>query len=746
MDSYLLTKILDSQLRSLNYLSVTKKTDKGDVFDVFDEFHRKRKEMEVETEEINQAIEEKKQTVEFYKTLVESYENNQYTVNLRDHHDETNMRVQAGAWGVIKCPVNSCNGRVFKQTGVCTLCNTSVCFDCMSPKEDIHTCDEEKKKSVEQLIQSAFPCPMCLTAIHKQSGCDQIFCTICHHSFDYQTGTAISRRNLHNPHFDDFLEQGDRADNEHVHWIRQNMVPTLMKDVDSSLELGETIFANARWHFHCTNNVQGIKVALKWNQLAEKETYAVKFDQEMWVTSICISTQRYIYEICIDLHQWFRRYEREIIEVAKFAPDDDVSIAEDLFMSEKIRWLTEDTEDAEDDYINKLVEAKEEKAKSLVDWITIWNVLKVFRNMDQYVKKKVEQAYDSVMLAKEGGEDMDVCMEGVKKMFCNMYDTVEKVTDPYTKALESSFFTSVKKLRDARKGTKGTNACTICFDDGMKPYRCPYCSKEVCFSCMKRWWGEDACKMQMTMPCCKRSAWGCLGIFRSKSQKDQVTGMLRRAVLEEEKAKKYKYVTFVENKRHADSLEAQIVSVNQEIVDCRSKIRDIADNRSNLRKDVVDKLMSIEYPGCLAVCFGSCPIEIPMPPCIDRDTPYKVTMEPYIPSVLFEKEHPNAEAILSTYPKEYLRERIVEYSIRLRLKFLVDKPIEFVSTSIMLQRLSDDMLGTSRPMYHDLYRARHSVQSYRSVGNMLSSGVLSTGYCLSESLRIMTDRKRKRTN
>jgi len=740
------TDTLSKQLQSSTFLDIARNTTTGDIFDIFAEFHKERKILEAQMDETKATLMEKEQTIEFYRTLVEAYKNNNYTINLRDHHEETNMRVQAGAWGVIKCPVDKCNGRVFKQTGVCSLCNVTVCFDCMSPKEDAHTCAVDKKKSVERLIQSCFPCPMCLTAIQKQSGCDQIFCTVCHHSFDYQTGASISRRNLHNPHFDEFQqqqEQGNHSENEHVQWIKDNIIPSAMPDgVQRALNTQETVFRNSKWHFLFNQHAM---LLLHKSDTRHEEYASVTFSNG-WVDSIKIPGS-HIHRTIIDMMTIsILDYE----EIAKDAPDHNFTIAEDAFMTEKLRWLTENTEEDEQAFMNKMVKAKEDKAKAYVDWICIQRVLKIFINMDQYVKKNVQNFYNTVVQTKERGGDMDECLMSVKNTLYNMHNTVIKVIGPYLvvkhpKAYPLTYTVPTRlmaKLRDVGK-TKSLNECIICSDDNNKPLRCPYCLMDVCFSCMEHWWKEDACKLQMTMPCCKRSAWGCLGLFRSKSNRyNIVKKLLSKAVLEEEKAKKYKYVTFVENKQHASFLEQEIVDIRSKINNVyRSTLRDLAEKKIHIREVTMEKMSNIKYPGCLAACFDLCPIELPQ---ISTVVLRRATMVPEIPLQLFERECINALDILHTYTKGHLKERIIEYSMRLRLRSLVMHPPQFVCVSVLFDKLSNDIFGQPRASYSDMYRRRRAIQVYRSIGGILSS-ITAAGYCRSECLKIMNDSKRQRT-
>jgi hypothetical protein len=114
----------------------------------------------------------------------------------------------AGAAGkkarAFNCCAAGCKGVFSSLDGTCTTCATSVCVDCHVPKlaGESHACMQSDKDSVQAIHASTKPCPTCLAAVYKSSGCDQMMCTLCHAMFLYTTGELVKRSSaLHNPHY-----------------------------------------------------------------------------------------------------------------------------------------------------------------------------------------------------------------------------------------------------------------------------------------------------------------------------------------------------------------------------------------------------------------------------------------------------------------------------------------------------------------------------------------------------------------
>lgn len=57
----------------------------------------------------------------------------------------------------------------------------------------VHQCHDSAVKTARVLRTSTKPCPKCRRLIERSYGCNHMFCTICHASFDWETGTILTR-------------------------------------------------------------------------------------------------------------------------------------------------------------------------------------------------------------------------------------------------------------------------------------------------------------------------------------------------------------------------------------------------------------------------------------------------------------------------------------------------------------------------------------------------------------------------
>jgi hypothetical protein len=80
------------------------------------------------------------------------------------------------------------------------VCDTKVCKECRIVKADGHECKADDVATAEALAAESKPCPKCAAAISKVSGCDQMWCTLCHTTFSWNTG-KIETSVIHNPHY-----------------------------------------------------------------------------------------------------------------------------------------------------------------------------------------------------------------------------------------------------------------------------------------------------------------------------------------------------------------------------------------------------------------------------------------------------------------------------------------------------------------------------------------------------------------
>lgn len=118
--------------------------------------------------------------------------------NLDDEKDEKKSYVS-------HCPKDDCRGFLSTQYK-CGICNIQACSDCREIKKDDHICDPNILESIKEIKKTSRNCPNCKTLIFKISGCDQMFCTLCHIAFCWKTG-KIEKGLIHNPHYFEYMKQ-----------------------------------------------------------------------------------------------------------------------------------------------------------------------------------------------------------------------------------------------------------------------------------------------------------------------------------------------------------------------------------------------------------------------------------------------------------------------------------------------------------------------------------------------------------
>lgn len=107
---------------------------------------------------------------------------------------------------VLPCP--DCRGFIRVSDHSCTLCETEVCGRCLMKKNAPHICREEDVVTANSILGNTKPCPRCAVRIHKISGCDQMWCVMCHCTFSWETGLE-TKSTVHNPHYFEWF-YGDR--------------------------------------------------------------------------------------------------------------------------------------------------------------------------------------------------------------------------------------------------------------------------------------------------------------------------------------------------------------------------------------------------------------------------------------------------------------------------------------------------------------------------------------------------------
>ena len=107
-----------------------------------------------------------------------------------------------------KCGFENCRGFINEQWK-CAICSNITCKKCLEICKDKHECNPEVLETVKYIKSDARPCPNCGAFIHKISGCDQMYCTVCHTPFSWKSG-KIERGAIHNPHYFEYMRKNNK--------------------------------------------------------------------------------------------------------------------------------------------------------------------------------------------------------------------------------------------------------------------------------------------------------------------------------------------------------------------------------------------------------------------------------------------------------------------------------------------------------------------------------------------------------
>lgn len=192
---------------------------------------------------------------------------------------------------IFRCPHDACRGFVSLDY-VCGTCEGRVCEKCHVPLLEGHKCLKEDIKSAELVMNETKPCPKCMTLIFKSSGCNQMFCTQCHTTFDWIT-LKVETGMVHNPHFYEYISKLKNLD-VNVEAVACGEIPnpyqfvTIVRNMEVDSEDELTIFKIYRL-------VQHIRAVLipKYTIDKVKDNFDLRvgylrgeFDEEVWARKL----------------------------------------------------------------------------------------------------------------------------------------------------------------------------------------------------------------------------------------------------------------------------------------------------------------------------------------------------------------------------------------------------------------------------------------------------------------------------
>lgn len=98
------------------------------------------------------------------------------------------------------CPYPNCRG-FLTASSKCGICDKKACLTCKEPYEEAHECNPQIVESIQNIRKDSKPCPKCKCMIHRIEGCRQMWCVMCHTTFDWNTSEVVTSGPLHNPHY-----------------------------------------------------------------------------------------------------------------------------------------------------------------------------------------------------------------------------------------------------------------------------------------------------------------------------------------------------------------------------------------------------------------------------------------------------------------------------------------------------------------------------------------------------------------
>jgi hypothetical protein len=105
---------------------------------------------------------------------------------------------------IMGCTNNNCRG-FLSSAWKCGTCESYICSKCHEVKngrdDEDHVCNEDAVATANMIKKETKPCPKCRVPIFKISGCDLMWCTLCHVTFSWDKNEIVSVKHNHNPHY-----------------------------------------------------------------------------------------------------------------------------------------------------------------------------------------------------------------------------------------------------------------------------------------------------------------------------------------------------------------------------------------------------------------------------------------------------------------------------------------------------------------------------------------------------------------
>jgi hypothetical protein len=231
-----------------------------------------------------------------------------YQTEGRLFYEDGTTEVKESPIYVASCAKEECDGMV-ASNWICLKCDTKICEKCLeaTTKDDVHTCDPAIVASVKSIRKECKPCPSCGIRVFRIEGCSQMFCTVCHTGFCWNTGEVVRVESyFHNPHYTEWLRKvgingrgsGDqlcRVENceEHVRKLSSRALALdifLVKYCHYSSKIRE--IDNECYNRRLNNMIDHLGISLNemmWSATNENEINRIRHEEELEKKDLFVS-------------------------------------------------------------------------------------------------------------------------------------------------------------------------------------------------------------------------------------------------------------------------------------------------------------------------------------------------------------------------------------------------------------------------------------------------------------------------
>lgn len=158
---------------------------------------------------MSELIDRKNEVERLKRRFIYDVDNNVIDEEQENDGNETKGEKESRIKFSYRCSNENCRG-FLSSRWKCQLCETWTCSECRvnvgtNEDKEMHTCNNDDLETAKMLKKDSKPCPQCGIIIFKIDGCDQMYCTQCHTPFSWRTGQIEIGRNIHNPHYFEYM-------------------------------------------------------------------------------------------------------------------------------------------------------------------------------------------------------------------------------------------------------------------------------------------------------------------------------------------------------------------------------------------------------------------------------------------------------------------------------------------------------------------------------------------------------------